>query len=156
MVIDHIEGYFVIVFIIFQTETLVQGQYLYYSFVFLILSSRKWLNALTIKSDFSRAIPLSKWLSQGIKFGESDSKVLLLCFATWYFCCFQGSFREIWHRPQLTNTFMKFMITDIGDWLTQHSSLFLSSASTTGAEIGKTSLSQSSLPIEVALWHHEV
>lgn len=35
---------------------------------------------------------------------------------------------------------MSFMITDIGDWLTQHSSLFLSSPSTTGAEIGKINL----------------
>lgn len=51
----------------------------------------KWgNNRFKEKSDFFRAIPLGKWLSQDIKFGESDSKVLLLRFAAWYFCCFQG------------------------------------------------------------------
>ena len=39
--IEHVEGYFVISFIFSQTATLVQGQYLYDSFIFLMVV--RWL-----------------------------------------------------------------------------------------------------------------
>lgn len=62
MVIDHIEGYFVIVFIIFQTETLVQGQYLYYSFVFLMVV--RWLPWCQTSSPHS--IEEIEWESRAV------------------------------------------------------------------------------------------
>lgn len=62
MVIDHTEGYFVIVFIISQTETLVQGQYLYYSFIFLIVV--RWLPWCQTSSP--HPIEEIKWESRAI------------------------------------------------------------------------------------------